>query len=187
LGARQRQGAPPDARIIERHTSPHDVYFQRGADDYVLVFAKLEKSAAQLVCAKISQEIQQTLLGDAETQDVGVRTVVSEADGNLRLEKANLSNLIAAAAAMAAPPATAELAWSEPPIPPVVESSPTASARPPEDILDRPIWDVQREVVSTYFSRRGGTSRIPGGLLIATARMSWPRPISPRCARASSC
>jgi hypothetical protein len=155
-------------RSIERHIAPRDVYFPGGADDYVLVFAELEKSAAQLVCAKIAQEVRQTLLGDSETQDVGVRTVVSETDGNLRLEKSKLSDLVASAAAMAAAPVAEELAWSETPILPASESSSTAVAGPPEEILYRPIWDVQHEVLSTYFSRRGGTSRIPGGLVIAT-------------------
>src|SRR5216683_1833030 len=89
-------------RIIERHISPRDVYFPGGPDDYVLVFAEMGKAAAQLVCAKITQDVQRALLGDGETREIGVRTVVNETDGSLRMEKANLSSLVASAAAAAA-------------------------------------------------------------------------------------
>src|ERR1700730_12174285 len=84
-------------RIIERHIAPQDVYFAGGADDYVLVFAVLGKGAAQFVCAKITQEVQQTLLGDSETRDIGIRTLVSDTDGSLRIEKAQLSDLVVSA------------------------------------------------------------------------------------------
>jgi hypothetical protein len=144
-------------RIIERHIAPQDVYFSDGADDYVIVFAVLGKSAAQLVCGKITQEVQQTLIGDSETRDISIRTVVSETDGNLRIEKAKLSDLVTSAVA-AATAGAEELAWSAPPASP---ASPLhASAVPqiaPGMIVYRPVWDVQREVLSTYLSRRSPT------------------------------
>jgi hypothetical protein len=142
-------------RIIERHIAPQDVYFAGGADDYVLVFAILGKGAAQLVCAKITQEVQQRLLGDSETRDIGIRTLVSETDGSLRIEKAQLSDLVVSAVAAATASAPAELVRAEPPMSPA--SDPHASALPqptPCVIVYRPVWDVQREVLSTFLSRR---------------------------------
>jgi hypothetical protein len=130
-------------RIIEHHISPQDVYFPIDGDNYLLVFARLEKIAAEFVCAKITQELQRTLLGDDETCDVIVRTVVSEADGSLRIENAKLSGLLAGALA----PTTASTPLGEAPAAAV-----PAIANPV--ILYRPVWDVRREVLSTYFSRR---------------------------------
>jgi hypothetical protein len=142
-------------QIIERHIAPRDVYFPGGADDYVLVFAALGKTAAELVCAKISQELQQTLLGDNETREIVVRTVVSETDGSLRIEKAKLPDLIASAVVAATSSAAAEHAWREIPGPPVSDDRGSAPPAFADDaILYRPVWDVQREVLSTYFSRR---------------------------------
>jgi hypothetical protein len=154
-------------RIIDRHISPRDVYFPGGPDDYVLVFAEMGKAAAQLVCAKITQEVQRTLLGDSETQEIGVRTVVSETDGSLRMEKAKLSDLVVAASAAAqaaaepagsaaAPAATKSApAWLEMP---AAQAAPNQAAASPlasyGEIVYRPIWDVQREVLTTYLSRR---------------------------------
>jgi hypothetical protein len=122
----------------------------------------LGKSAAQLVCAKISQEVQQTLLGDAETREIGVRTVVSETDGSLRIEKAKLSDILASASAAAVSPAAAELMWQEAPGSPVSDHGGAARHAVADGaILYRPLWDVQREVLSTYFSRRGlGAARL---------------------------
>jgi hypothetical protein len=135
-------------RIIARHIAPQDVFFPGGVDDYVLVFATLSKAAAELVCAKITQELEQTLLGDTETHDILVRTVVSETDGSLRLENANLSDLLASAAAELAgrkTPGASAISGHDLAAPPVIADA---------TILYRPVWDVQREVLSTYFSRR---------------------------------
>jgi hypothetical protein len=145
-------------RIIERRIGAQDVYFAGGADDYVLVFAVLGKSAAQLVCAKISQEVQRTMLGDSETQDISTRTLVCEIDGNFRVERTQLSDLVAAAVAKATGSAPTELVWADMPAPPA--SEPRAPALPKHAqsvIVYRPVWDVRREAVSTYLSRRGPT------------------------------
>jgi hypothetical protein len=114
----------------------------------------LGKTAAGFVCAKITQELQQALFGDNETRDVVVRTVVSETDGSLRIEHAKLSDLVASATAAATSSSGAELMRRETPGSPV--SNYHGSALPAVAdvaILYRPVWDVQREVVSTYFSR----------------------------------
>jgi GGDEF domain-containing protein len=155
-------------RIIERHIAPRDVYFPGGPDDYVLVFAEMGKAAAQLICAKITQEVQRTLLGDSETVEIGVRTLVSETDGSLRIEKAKLSDLVASAAVAAqavdpvAPPAGATAASQS--RSPAWETMQATRAAPRQaaasalavygEIVYRPIWDVQREALTTYLSRR---------------------------------
>jgi hypothetical protein len=144
-------------RIIERHIAPQDVYFSDSADDYVIVFAVLGKSVAQLVCAKITQEVQQTLMGDSETRDITIRTVVSETDGNLRIEKAKLSDLVASAVA-AATAGAEELVWSDMPQSPASDAHVSAVSQAASRlIVYRPVWDVQREVLSTYLSRRSPT------------------------------
>lgn len=141
-------------RIIERHLSPRDVYFPGGPDDYVIVFAAMGKEMAQLVCAKISQEVQQTLLGDSETQDISVRTVVSETDGSLRMEKAKLSDLVAdASASSIAADAPAPAEWDMPPMQPAARAAALPLAAYGE-IVYRPMWDVQREALTTYLTRR---------------------------------
>ena len=152
-------------RVIERHISPRDVYFAGGVDDYVLVFAELGKNAAQLVCAKITQEVQQALLGDSDTCEIGVRTVVSETDGSLRLEKTKLTDLVASAA-IEASTGTATRTDAEAP-----ETAARAAAMPPPaartfseaEIVYRPVWDVRREVLSTYLSRRIASLAPPPG------------------------
>jgi hypothetical protein len=160
-------------RTIERHISPRDVYFPGGPDDYVLVFAQIGKAAAQLVCAKITQEVQRALLGDGETHEISVRTLVSETDGSLRMDKAKLSDLVAAAAAAATAPdhgvaasatattATApDPAWSNLPARTPAWLTPASMAARYGEIVYRPVWDVRREVLSTYLSRCA--SPVPG-------------------------
>jgi hypothetical protein len=146
-------------RIIERRIGAKDVYFAGSADDYVLVFAVLGKSAAQLVCAKISQEVQRSMLGDSETQDISVRTLVCEIDGNFRIEKTKLSDLVAAAVVAAATgSASAELVWADMPAPPTFgPGAPALPKHAQSGIVYRPVWDVRREAVSTYLTRRGPT------------------------------
>lgn len=164
-------------RSIERHISPRDVYFRGGPDDYVLVFAEMGKAAAQLVCAKITQEVQRTLLGDGETQEVGIRTVVSETDGSLRMEKAKLSDLVVAASAAAQAAAQPSAAPMDPMAPEAGTSGPAWVAIPATraatrqavvsplaaygEIVYRPIWDVQREALTTYLSRRAPVAGTP--------------------------
>jgi hypothetical protein len=139
-------------KIIERRIAPNDVYFPCGPEDYVVVFADLDKTKAQFVCAKILEEVQRTLFGVVETQNIQVRTAVTEINGTMRLEKTTLADLLAAV--------TVEYSSDEElSAGPTVTTPVLPKAHSPEkaSILYRPVWDVKNEVLSTYFSRRSAT------------------------------
>ena len=80
--------------IVRRKLSAHDVFFQHGEDDYVIVFASLSFAAAKLVCAGILQELSTLLLGDENNQSVTVRTAVGVVDGRLLSEASSIDDLL---------------------------------------------------------------------------------------------
>ena len=141
-------------RIIERYLSPRDIYFPCGDEDYVLVFASMDKTAAQFFCAKIIQELHHKLFGDTDTREITIRVAVSEIDGSVRLQQMTVADLLMAAIAE---PEQEDEATASP------EAEPTVVPRQlgPPEVTHRPVWDVRREVLSTYFSRVTVTELTP--------------------------
>ena len=80
--------------IVRRKLSAHDVFFQHGEDDYVIVFSSLSFAAAKLVCAGILQELSTMLLGDESNQSITVRTAVGVVDGRLLSEANSIDDVL---------------------------------------------------------------------------------------------
>ena len=80
--------------IVHRKLSAHDVFFQHGEDEYVVVFASLSFAAAKLVCAGILQELSTLLLGDDYNQSISVRTAVGVVDGRLLSEANSIDDVL---------------------------------------------------------------------------------------------
>ncbi|WP_305729354.1 hypothetical protein [Azospirillum sp. B510] len=89
--------------IIDRYLTRNDIRFRTAGDDYILVFASLERHAAALVCARIAQELLHLFLGDDRSADLRVSTAVGVADGQIRFEHALASTLLAEARLRAEP------------------------------------------------------------------------------------
>lgn len=81
-------------RIMMAMLSPQDAWFRYGDDGYIVVFARLDKSAAQLICGKLIAEIHRNLLGDPDVDEIVVSTVVFDVHGGLALETADLGDLL---------------------------------------------------------------------------------------------
>ena len=80
--------------IARRKLSAHDVFFQHGDDEYVIVFSSLSFAAAKLVCAGILQELSTLLLGDESNQSVAVRTAVGVVDGKLLSKASTIDDIL---------------------------------------------------------------------------------------------
>nr|WP_255635503.1 hypothetical protein [Azospirillum sp. 412522] len=170
---RQRVFAAADA-LIDRSLTRNDISFRTSADDYVLVFASLDRHAAALVCARIAQELLQLFLGDDRSADIRVSTAVGVVDGHIQFEHSFAKLLMAnarpqadrrtgdridmATAATAAgdgsPALPAPLAYAGegaakvPVVLPQLRLSPDDSGR--FGIKYRPVWDIGQLAISTY-------------------------------------
>jgi hypothetical protein len=80
--------------IARRKLSAHDVFFQHGDDEYVIVFSSLSFAAAKLVCAGILQELSTFLLGDESNQSIAVRTAVGVVDGKILSEASTIDDIL---------------------------------------------------------------------------------------------
>lgn len=148
-------------RTLLRHLQPHDVFFRSAEDEYILVFATTSQDAAKLLCAKIVEELHRLFLGDGDLQEIRIATAVGTVDGELLFQEASLSDVFAqirGATGASPDPAAASVSGSGADDPALVKSaSPGArggngAASMTEHIksLYRPVWDVERRVISTY-------------------------------------
>lgn len=138
-------------RIIARHLGPLDVHLRLDEETFVVVFAALPKNAAQLVCAKMVEEIVGRLLGDVDTREISVRTLVGEVGDDLAFEDMNLSALIAslAAGALRSQDGSAG-SRDETPLP---APDPSGFEEQPIQFMYHPVWDAEHEAVATYLCR----------------------------------
>lgn len=160
--------------IITRRLSPHDVFLQRSDEEFLIVFAKLGAEAAKFVCARILQELNLHFLGNASMGGVEVKTAVGVLDGTLVFEAHSLKDMMAnfndvdanmADAAYFGKDVAREADragnWSG-----RAYDGESISADLPEGLtfIYRPMWDVKREVLSTYtidYWMRRGPARVP--------------------------
>ncbi|KAA0590262.1 GGDEF domain-containing protein [Azospirillum lipoferum] len=145
-------------RIISRQIGDKDVQFRSGDGEYIIVFATLSRAAASLVCAKIAEELYRLFLGDPKLADITVSTAVGAVDGKLMFEHASVADLLSAveqtvetrgpaerAGGPAAPPASAAIGAEEARR---LKLSQLEMAQ--IGTMYRPLWDVGRQVISTY-------------------------------------
>ncbi|MDZ5649075.1 hypothetical protein [Nitrospirillum sp. BR 11828] len=86
-------------RLLKQSLDPADIVFPYGTDTYLVVFARLDERAASLLCARILQDLQRLLLGDADAATIVVRTAVRQVSGDLVVRPHRLSDMMADAAA----------------------------------------------------------------------------------------
>lgn len=85
-------------RLLNQSLGPGDVVFPYGPDTYLVVFAQMDERAASLLCARVLQDLQRLLLGDADTATIVVRTAVRQVTGDLVLKPHRLADLLAGTA-----------------------------------------------------------------------------------------
>ncbi|TWB19088.1 GGDEF domain-containing protein [Nitrospirillum amazonense] len=85
-------------RLLNQSLGPGDVVFPYGPDTYLVVFAQMDERAAGLLCARVLQDLQRLLLGDADTATIVVRTAVRQVTGDLVLKPHRLADLLAGTA-----------------------------------------------------------------------------------------
>ncbi|MDE1145515.1 MAG: hypothetical protein PW843_02695 [Azospirillaceae bacterium] len=85
-------------RLINQALGPSDVVFPYGPDTYLVVFSQMDERAASLLCARVLQDLQRLLLGDADTASIVVRTAVRQVSGDLVLKPHRLADLLSSAA-----------------------------------------------------------------------------------------
>ncbi|MEE3623118.1 hypothetical protein UCD39_03855 [Nitrospirillum sp. BR 11752] len=85
-------------RLLKQSLDPADIVFPYGTDTYLVVFARLDERAASLLCARILQDLQRLLLGDADAATIVVRTAVRQVSGDLVVRPHRLSDMMSDAA-----------------------------------------------------------------------------------------
>jgi len=176
-------------RIINRHIDGKDVQFRSGDGEYIIVFATLSRQAASLVCAKIAEELYRLFLGDPKLAEITVSTAVGAVDGKLLFEHASVADLLSAveqtmeangpdeqaAASTAPPPPTAAAGAAEPR---KLKLSQLEMAQ--IGTIYRPLWDVGRQVISTYMCTP--VRRFPDGTsvegMLALSGVSEPQQLA---------
>lgn len=154
-------------RIMMSMLSPQDAWFRYGDDGYIVVFARLDKNAAQLICGKLIAEIHRNLLGDPDAGEIIVNTVVFDVDGQVALESADLGELLREAVrrqhSTERPTTVAPSALGEADDNAIDETNDNATrlealrsavqghaGRRRPHVVFRAVWDVQMGIFSTY-------------------------------------
>lgn len=81
-------------RIIKRHLTDRDVHFRSGDDEYIIVFAVSDKDAARLLCGKITEDIYRLFLGDVNLKDVKISTAVGTFNGQMVYQHASIGEIL---------------------------------------------------------------------------------------------
>lgn len=150
-------------RLLTQHLSPHDAWFRHGEEAYVVVFAHLGAEQARLICAKVVEELQILLLGNADTASITVRSAMHELGSEMVLVPANLKQMLESAADRQAPAAAVAIADPVPDPSGKGFRHGAQAAAGPSQVRYRPVWDVSRQVLSLYMARcsRVRTGRSP--------------------------
>jgi GGDEF domain-containing protein len=135
-------------KAILRHLGPRDVFFRFDDTLYVLVFADMAPEQARLIAAAITQEIYRTLLGEADLASLTVRSAVTRLDGSTVMESRSIAALLADALLANEHGHTMQQPSDATPSGTRRESSPPL--KPKIEIRYRPVWDIRRQVLSTY-------------------------------------
>lgn len=137
-------------KLLDQHLSPQDAWFRHGDESYVVVFAHLGPEQARLLCAKVVEELQVMLLGHADTDSITVRTMVHEIGSDVVMVPASLTQMLEAAQGHARSAGAG---------PGPVLLQPTGFRTPlmvragPPQVRYRPVWDVEKQVLSLYMAR----------------------------------
>lgn len=138
------------SKLLDQYLSPHDTWFRHGGEAYVVVFAQLGPEQARLICAKVVEELQILLLGEADTASITVRTAVHEIGSDVMLVPASLKEMLEdAAGQLAQADILGNAAYDR-----VAGALPSQKEKlGPLEVRYRPVWDVKQQVVSTFIAR----------------------------------
>lgn len=154
-------------RLIQQSAGEHDIWFRLGDENYVIVFATLGKQQAQLVCAKLVEQLHTLLLGDPDAAHVTVETMIMKVGGSTLVERHSLAELLSDATrrddddvlettGTLSSPDTAMSGMS------LVPASTPADLTGVE-MWYQPIWDTQHKAISAYLCRPHRRGRDGGG------------------------
>ncbi|CAO3361057.1 hypothetical protein [Azospirillum palustre] len=136
-------------RLFDRHLPPSDVWLRADDANYLVVFATLDRQAAELICGRIVSELHRMMLGNSDTSQITVRSIVTELDGNIAVEAMRLDQLIARAAQQGAGSSQSEAADAgDARTAPAADAHGGGSFHP--TICYRPVFDTSHKVLSTY-------------------------------------
>lgn len=135
-------------KLLKQHLAPADVWFRYGGESYVVVFATLGPQQAQLVCAKIVEELQTMLLGSADLESITVRTATYELGSDVVFAPTRLKDMLDGAALGLGPGAAGMV--SSPGVP---AGSTARETMAPVEVKFRPVWDAGPQVLSIYIAR----------------------------------
>lgn len=129
-------------RAIEQHLDLRDVYTTLRGHRYLIVFVELPPVEAGLKCAAIREEINRRLMGEETgAVSIGVQTASAVLDGTLEfVDVPTVPDMLAQLYALTGAPAES---------PPQAET-PDAGPLDGVQIVYRPMWDVGRNIVSTF-------------------------------------
>lgn len=137
-------------RLLEGYLSPHDTWFRHGGEAYVVVFSQLGPEQARLICAKVVEELQILLLGDADTAAIMVRTAVHEIGSDMMLVPASLKQMLEDTATRLSQEAAVASDALDRPAGIRIRS---AEKWGPIEVRYRPVWDVKQQLVSVFIAR----------------------------------
>lgn len=136
-------------KLLKQHLMAADVWFRYGGESYVVVFATLGPQQAQLICAKIVEELQTMLLGAADLESITVRTATYQLGSDVVFAPTRLKDMLEGAALGLVPAAGAGA------VPGLAKSGGGAMPEPmlPLEVKFRPVWDSGPQVLSIYIAR----------------------------------
>lgn len=160
-------------RLLAQTLSPADAWFRYDGERFVVVFARLDRTQAGLICANIVTQLQKILLGEADTQSIQVHSAVAVVGQDLIFQSSSLQDMLDGAVQAAAPVGTAPVGTAPLTVgpgtvgpPPVTAAALAAEAEanwatrrlggaPPGtvEVLYRPVWDRRNKVLSIYLAR----------------------------------
>lgn len=137
-------------KLLDQHLSAQDAWFRHGDESYVVVFAYMGPEQARLVCAKVMEELQLMLLGHADTDSITVRTMVHEIGSDVMMVPASLTQMLDAAQGHVR---SAGGGQGPVMVRPMGGRTPLMVRAGPPQVRYRPVWDVQKQVLSLYMAR----------------------------------
>ncbi|WP_434623169.1 hypothetical protein [Azospirillum sp. B2RO_4] len=151
-------------RLLDRHLPPSDVWLRADEENYLVIFATLDRQSAELVCGRIVAELHRIMLGSSDSSRIIVRSIVAEIDGTLTVETASLDQLIAKAMQQGISSHQPAPADSTDEVSTGAATSQHAEVFQP-GICFRPVFDASHKVLSTYVCHADDdTKRILGAI-----------------------
>ncbi len=140
-------------KLLEQKLGPGDAWFRHGPEAYVVVFSHLGPDQARLICAKMLEELQKLLLGDADTESIIVHTAVQELGSEMMFAPAKLKDMLDAAVAQQRRNMAGDREISGATAAAASSHTTLSTWAGPLEVKYRPAWDARQQVLSIYIAR----------------------------------